>query len=39
MIVRLRKQFLFAVSPYYFSLIDRDDPEDPIRRMRGVADG
>jgi lysine 2,3-aminomutase len=30
---RLRKQFRFAISPYYFSLIDRDNPSDPIRRM------
>ncbi len=30
---RLQRQFRFAVSPYYFSLIDRDDPTDPIRRM------
>ncbi len=29
----LQKQFRFAVSPYYFSLIDRLDPNDPIRRM------
>lgn len=29
----LQSQFRFAVSPYYFSLIDRDDPLDPIRRM------
>ncbi|MFN7144303.1 MAG: KamA family radical SAM protein [Myxococcota bacterium] len=29
----LQKQFRFAVSPYYFSLIDREDPHDPIRRM------
>jgi lysine 2,3-aminomutase len=30
---RLRQRFRFAISPYYFSLIDRDDPADPIRRM------
>ena len=30
---RLRKQFRFAISPYYFSLIDREHPSDPIRRM------
>jgi lysine 2,3-aminomutase len=30
---RLQKQFHFAVSPYYFSLINRNDPADPIRRM------
>jgi lysine 2,3-aminomutase len=30
---RLQKQFRFAVSPYYFSLIDPADPHDPIRRM------
>lgn len=29
----LGKQFRFAVSPYYFSLIDPTDPADPIRRM------
>ncbi|MDP2308993.1 MAG: KamA family radical SAM protein [Pseudomonadota bacterium] len=29
----LQKQFRFAVSPYYFSLIDPSDPKDPIRRM------
>jgi lysine 2,3-aminomutase len=29
----LQKQFRFAVSPYYFSLIDPTDPRDPIRRM------
>ena len=29
----LRKQFRFAVAPYYFSLIDPEDPADPIRRM------
>lgn len=29
----LQKQFRFAVSPYYFSLIDPTDPLDPIRRM------
>jgi lysine 2,3-aminomutase len=29
----LQKQFRFAVSPYYFSLIDPSDPHDPIRRM------
>ena len=32
-LMRLRKQFRFAISPYYFSLIDREDPSDPIRRM------
>lgn len=32
-LLRLRKQFRFAISPYYFSLIDREDPSDPIRRM------
>lgn len=32
-LVRLRTQFRFAVSPYYFSLIDPADPDDPIRRM------
>ena len=29
----LRNQFRFAVAPYYFSLIDPEDPADPIRRM------
>ena len=29
----LQKQFRFAISPYYFSLIDRNDPLDPIRRI------
>ena len=29
----LTSRFRFAVSPYYFSLIDRADPADPIRRM------
>src|SRR5215467_131836 len=32
-LLRLRKQFRFAISPYYFSLIDRENPSDPIRRM------
>lgn len=27
------QQFRWAISPYYFSLIDRDDPRAPIRRM------
>ena len=30
---RLQKQFRFAISPYYFSLIDTENPADPIRRM------
>jgi lysine 2,3-aminomutase len=30
---RLATQFRFAIAPYYFSLIDRTDPADPIRRM------
>src|SRR6185295_12106213 len=30
---RQQQQFRFAISPYYFSLIDREDPDDPIRRM------
>ncbi len=30
---RLQRQFRFAISPYYFTLIDRHDPADPIRRM------
>lgn len=29
----LQAEFRFAVTPYYFSLIDRGDPADPIRRM------
>ena len=29
----LGRVFSFAVTPYYFSLIDPADPEDPIRRM------
>lgn len=29
----LQAKFRFAVSPYYFSLIDPEDPADPIRRM------
>jgi lysine 2,3-aminomutase len=29
----LQGKFRFAVSPYYFSLIDPHDPADPIRRM------
>jgi lysine 2,3-aminomutase len=29
----LQARFRFAVSPYYFSLIDPRDPADPIRRM------
>lgn len=29
----LQSRFRFAVSPYYFSLIDPDDSADPIRRM------
>lgn len=29
----LQTRFRFAVAPYYFSLIDRDDPADPIRRQ------
>jgi lysine 2,3-aminomutase len=29
----LQGKFRFAISPYYFSLIDPDDPDDPIRRM------
>ena len=32
-LLRLQRQFRFAVSPYYFSLIDTTDPADPIRRM------
>ncbi len=27
------KRFRWAISPYYFSLIDPSDPNDPIRRM------
>src|SRR5579862_5635914 len=30
---RLGKRFRFAITPYYFSLIHREDPADPIRRM------
>jgi lysine 2,3-aminomutase len=30
---RALKQFRFAITPYYASLIDRDDPECPIRRQ------
>jgi lysine 2,3-aminomutase len=29
----LGRVFSFAVTPYYFSLIDPSDPADPIRRM------
>jgi lysine 2,3-aminomutase len=29
----LGRVFSFAVTPYYFSLIDPADPDDPIRRM------
>ncbi len=29
----LGRVFSFAVTPYYFSLIDPTDPDDPIRRM------
>lgn len=29
----LSGRFRFAISPYYFSLIDPADPADPIRRM------
>ncbi len=29
----LQREFRFAISPYYFSLIDPNDPADPIRRM------
>ena len=29
----LKPRLRFAVSPYYFSLIDARDPADPIRRM------
>jgi lysine 2,3-aminomutase len=29
----LGRVFSFAVTPYYFSLIDPSDPDDPIRRM------
>jgi lysine 2,3-aminomutase len=29
----LQRRFHFAVTPYYFSLIDRDDPIDPIHRL------
>ena len=30
---RLGQSYRFAVTPYYFSLIDPEDPNDPIRRM------
>ncbi|HBZ70997.1 MAG TPA: lysine 2,3-aminomutase [Deltaproteobacteria bacterium] len=30
---RLGQSYRFAVTPYYFSLIDPEDPHDPIRRM------
>jgi lysine 2,3-aminomutase len=30
---RLQNKFRFAIAPYYFALIDSDDPDDPIRRM------
>ncbi len=30
---RLGRSYRFAVTPYYFSLIDPEDPHDPIRRM------
>lgn len=30
---RLQRRFHFAISPYYFSLIDPRDKADPIRRM------
>lgn len=29
----LQERFHFAVTPYYFSLIDREEPTDPIRRL------
>jgi lysine 2,3-aminomutase len=29
----LQRQFHFAVTPYYFSLIDREEPTDPIARL------
>src|SRR6202012_2633233 len=29
----LQREFRFAISPYYFSLIDPSDLADPIRRM------
>src|SRR5688572_14297147 len=29
----LQRQFHFAVTPYYFSLIDREEPTDPIHRL------
>jgi lysine 2,3-aminomutase len=32
-ITRLGRSYRFAVTPYYFSLIDPEDPHDPIRRM------
>ena len=27
------KDYPFAITPYYFSLINRDDPNDPLRRQ------
>lgn len=32
-VLGLGKQFRWAISPYYFSLIDPSDPHDPIRRL------
>jgi lysine 2,3-aminomutase len=32
-IIGLGRQFRWAISPYYFSLIDPTDPHDPIRRL------
>ena len=32
-ITALGKRFRWAISPYYFSLIDVSDPADPIRRL------
>src|SRR3954469_15059973 len=32
-ITTLQRDFRFAITPYYFSLIDATDPLDPIRRM------
>lgn len=30
---RLGRLYRFSVTPYYFSLIDPEDPHDPVRRM------
>ena len=30
---RIIQRYPLCVNPYYLSLIDRDDPNDPIRKM------